>query len=105
MAQNIIIAVTMPSKKVANLICEQLLDKRLIVCCQNLGKIKSTYFWQNKKIKSAEILILLIAVKKNFDKIAKEIKKLHPYKTPQITAFDIAKTTKDYAAWIKRNGK
>ena len=72
-AKNIIIAVTMPNQKVADKICEALLNSRKIVCWQDLGKIKSTYFWQNKKTKSREVLVLLIALKKNFNIIAKEI--------------------------------
>jgi periplasmic divalent cation tolerance protein len=99
--KNIIIAVTMPDKKTASLIGEKLLSSGLIACWQDLGKIKSSYFWQNKKTRAAENLILLIALKKNFRKIAQSIKKIHPYKVPQIISFDISQMTKEYAAWIK----
>ena len=105
MLKNIIIAVTAPDKKVAKLIGESLLNARLIACWQDLGKIKSSYFWKNKKTLANENLILLITVKKNFKKIEKEIKRLHPYKVPQIVSFDIAQTTNDYAGWIKENSK
>ena len=99
--KNIIIAVTTPDKKTANFIGEKLLSFGLIACWQDLGKIKSTYFWQNKKTRASENLILLIALKKNFQKIAKSVKKDHPYKVAQITSFDISQTTKEYASWIK----
>ncbi|MDR3112861.1 MAG: divalent-cation tolerance protein CutA [Endomicrobium sp.] len=103
--KNIIIVVTTPDKKTANFIGEKLLSLGLIACWQDLGKIKSAYFWQNKKTRAAENLILLIAVKKNFQKIAKSVKEIHPYKVAQIISFDIAQTTKEYASWIKTSNK
>jgi len=99
-AKSIIIAVTMPNQKIANKIGEHLINARLIACYQDLGKIKSVYFWQNKKTKANEILVLLIALKSNFSRIEKAIKKLHPYEVPQIIAFEASQISKDYASWI-----
>lgn len=100
MYKNIIILVTTPDAKRADLIGSALLDKRLICAAQNLGKIKSLFFWQNKKVNRQESLLLLISKKSNFKKIEKEVKKLHPYKVPQIISFDISQSNKDYAGWI-----
>ena len=100
-----IILVTVPNTKSANFISETLLDAKLIAAVQNIGKIKSAYFWQGKKVKSGEYLLLLITLKKNFKKISQKIQEIHPYEVPQIISFDISQTTKEYSDWIIENTK
>jgi hypothetical protein len=44
------------------------------------------------------------STKNNFNKIVKEIKKLHPYEVPEIVCVDIT-ANKDYLNWIKLSPK
>lgn len=98
------IFVTVPNISVANRIAEFLLEKNLVACVNIIPKIKSVYWWKNKICKSNEHLLVMKSIKNNFNKIVKEIKKIHPYEVPEIVCVDII-ANKDYSDWIKEYAK
>ncbi len=98
------IFITVPNMKVANKITEFLVENKLVACVNIISKIKSVYWWKNKICKSNEQLLIMKSVKNNFNKIVKEIKKLHPYEVPEIVCVDIT-ANKDYLNWIKEYAK
>jgi periplasmic divalent cation tolerance protein len=98
------IFITVPNMKVANKITEFLVENKLVACVNIISKIKSVYWWKNKICKSNEQLLIMKSVKNNFNKIVKEIKKLHPYEVPEIVCVDIM-ANKDYLNWIKEYAK
>jgi periplasmic divalent cation tolerance protein len=91
--------ITFPSKKDAYRIAKELLEKRIIVCC-NIFPIKSFYWWEGKIEKSKEFVLIAKALKKNIGKLEKLVKKLHPYKIPFIGIFDV-KINEEYFQWAK----
>ena len=98
------IFVTVPNMVVANKITEFLLEKKLVACVNIIPKIKSVYWWKNKICKNNEQLLVMKSIKNNFNKIVKEIKKIHPYEVPEIVCMDIS-ANKDYLDWIKEYAK
>ncbi|WP_372518955.1 divalent-cation tolerance protein CutA [Candidatus Ruminimicrobiellum ovillum] len=98
------IFVTVPNVNVANKITEFLVEKKLVACVNIIPKIKSVYWWENKVCKSNEHLLVAKTIKSNFNKIVKEVKKIHPYEVPEIVCVDI-KANKDYLMWIKEYAK
>ena len=98
------IFVTVPNMKVANKITEFLVENKLVACVNIIPKIKSVYWWENKICKSNEHLLVGKTIKSNFNKIVKEIKKIHPYEVPEIVCVDIT-ANKDYLNWIKEYAK
>jgi periplasmic divalent cation tolerance protein len=98
------IFVTVPNMSTANKITKFLLEKKLVACVNIIPKIKSVYWWENKICKSNELLLVMKSVKNNFNKIVKEIKKIHPYEVPEIVCVDIT-ANKDYLDWIKEYAK
>tara|TARA_Y100000310_G_C20229745_1_gene599663 strand:+ start:281 stop:574 length:294 start_codon:yes stop_codon:yes gene_type:complete len=89
---------TVDNKKNANKIAQILLKKKLAACIQTFP-IDSLYKWKNKKVKSKEIILFIKG--KNFKKIEKVIKEVHPYKIPEIIQVKITKANKDYLNWIE----
>ncbi len=98
------IFVTVPNISTANKITKFLLEKRLVACVNIIQKIKSVYGWENKIWKSKEWVLVMKSIKNNFNKIVKEIEKIHPYEVPEIVCMDIT-ANKDYLNWIKEYAK
>lgn len=87
--------------KEADKISGQLLKKKLIVCAKKIS-INSSYLW-NKKIESAqEVLLIMDSVEENFEKINKEVKKLHSYKTYTLLLVNINKINNEALNWLKK---
>ena len=98
------IFVTVPNTKIANKITNFLIEKKLVACVNIIPKIKSVYWWENKICKSNELLLVMKSVKSNFNKIVKEIERIHPYEVPEIVCVDIT-ANKNYLNWIKEYAK
>ncbi len=91
--------VTCPNHKYAEKISEILLKKKLIACA-NLLPTKSKYWWKGRIEKHLEVLMILKTKTKLYSRIKNEIKRLHPYDSPEIISFKIDKGNKDYLNWI-----
>ncbi|MBR3627567.1 MAG: divalent-cation tolerance protein CutA [Elusimicrobia bacterium] len=98
------IFITVPNMNIANKITKFLIEKKMVACVNIIPKIKSVYWWENKVCKSDEHLLIMKSVKSNFNKIVKEIEKIHPYKVPEIVCVDIT-ANKNYLNWIKEYAK
>lgn len=93
------IYITCKDKEEAVKISKHLLKKRLIAC-SNMFPIKSMYWWDKKIVDDNEFVILAKTINKNYEKIKKEVKKLHSYTTPCILKFNF-EANKEYAKWVK----
>ncbi len=94
----ILIYITCKNTKEAKKISKHLLEKKLIACA-NMHQIDSTYLWQGKIEESKETVIIAKTKEKNYNKIKKEIKKIHSYKIPCILKIK-AKPNQKYNKWI-----
>jgi periplasmic divalent cation tolerance protein len=97
------IFVTTPNRKVAEKISSHLLTKKLIACA-NLFPVKSAYWWKSKIYKHPEVAMILKTSLNKKQKVFKEIKKIHPYKLPDLTAFKVD-STKEVEKWIHNSLK
>lgn len=127
------IYVTCKDEKEAVKISKHLLKKRLIAC-SNMFPIKSMYWWDKKVVNDNEIVILAKTSNENyemseiatrnlrtstrskkaisehaqkpsvFDKIKKEVKKLHSYDVPCILKFNV-EANKEYEEWVEKETK
>ena len=92
-----IVYITCKDGKEARKISMHLLKKRLIACA-NIFPIKSMYWWQGKIVNGRETAIFAKANGKNFDKIVKEVEKMHSYRIPCIVKLG-GKPSKKYESW------
>lgn len=99
----IFVYITNPSKKEAKRIALHLLKKRLITCA-NIFPAESNYWWKGKIEKAKEYILLAKTIEKNFEKIKKEVKKIHLYSIPCITKVKV-EANEDYEDWLKKEIK
>ena len=95
----IFIYITAANKKEAQKLALPLLEKRLIACA-NIFPISSVYWWKGKIKNGKEYALIVKTVKKNYNFIKKEIRKIHSYDTPAIIQIPV-KVNEKYGEWMK----
>ncbi len=96
----IFVYITNPNLKTAKNIAKKLLEKRLIACA-NIFPIKSLYWWKDKIEDSNEFVLIAKSLEKNFRKIIKEVRKIHPYEVPCICRIRV-KANKEFENWVRK---
>ncbi len=99
MAYNLIY-VTAPDIEEARRIARTLVEKRLVACVNILPQIESVYWWDEKFCEDKEVLILAKTTKAKIKQVIEKIKKIHSYKVPAISVFDIVEGNEDFLNWI-----
>ena len=94
------IITTAEKKEEAERIAEVLLERRLAGCIQIIGPITSRYWWKDKIEKTEECLSLIKTKKNLYAEVEKSIRKIHPYKTPEIISMPVVIGSKDYLKWL-----
>ncbi len=92
--------ITCKDKKETKKISKCLLEKRL-VGCTNTFPIESSYWWKGKIVDDKEYAVLVKTLAKNYNKIKKEVKKIHSYSIPCICLLK-AESNKEYGDWLKK---
>lgn len=100
----ILVYITCKNKKEAEKIGSLLIKKRLAGCC-NIFPITSLYKWKGKFVKDKEVVLIVKTLEKNFEKIKKEVKKSHSYKTPCILEIPVTRSNKDFLIWLEKEIK
>ena len=99
-----VLLLTCADKKEAEKIIKSLLEKRLIVCSKFMP-VSSSFLWKGKINSSDEILLFMDSSEENFEKINKEVRRLHSYETFVLTSLTVNQTTKEVENWIKEELK
>lgn len=105
MSEFIVIFITAPSKNEAEKIGKALVEKKLAACVNIIKDIRSIFFWKGKLSDEKEVLLIAKSKTKNFEKIEKEVKKLHSYEVPEIIGLPILMGSKDYLDWVDKESK
>ena len=100
MTDYIQVMTSVENKNDAEKIAQHLVEKRLAACVQILGPVKSYFQWQGKLDQADEFLCLIKSRDDLFQEIENAIKKLHPYKVPEIIALPINEGSADYLNWM-----
>jgi periplasmic divalent cation tolerance protein len=96
----IVVMTTCGSRNEAKTLAGALLRKRLVACANIIAGVESRFWWKGSLDSAKEVLIILKARKSDFRKIAKEIKRLHSYDTPEIIAVPLVYGNRPYLDWV-----
>jgi len=103
--QYYLIYITTKNLTEARQIAKQLVQKRLVACCNIIPKIESIYHWQGQLVNDQEALLIAKTTKSKVKKSISEIKKIHSYKIPGLIAWEIKEGNQDFLTWIKKEVK
>jgi len=95
----VVVLVTVPCN-ISEKIIKFLLTKKLVACVNEIKNVNSFYWWGNKICTDKESLLIIKTKKELFKKLEQEIKKVHPYKVPEIISIEINNGNKKYLDWI-----
>ncbi len=98
----IVIISTYPDKK-SLLKTVNLVIKKHLAACVNYTKINSVYIWNDRMEKTTEFMAFFKTTSKANSSLKEQIKKLHPYKVPEIAEIKINSTNKLYLNWLVRS--
>ncbi|MGY4014681.1 divalent-cation tolerance protein CutA [Aeromonas molluscorum] len=100
MTDAMLLLCTCPSQASADLISEQLLERRLAACINQLAPVRSVYRWQGKIERASEIQLIIKSRISLFADIEQRILALHPYETPELLMLPITGGHTPYLAWL-----
>ena len=81
-------------------IAEDLLQRRLVACVQEVGPITSRYWWEGRLEQATEHLYLCKAPAANVDRSTAAIRAAHPYDVPEVVVLELAGRLPAYLGWI-----
>ncbi|HYG76221.1 MAG TPA: divalent-cation tolerance protein CutA [Planctomycetota bacterium] len=94
-----VVLVTAPQAE-AGSIARTLLTERLAACVNLLPGVRSLYWWDEKIVDDAEVLMIVKAPAANMRKLLKRLKALHSYKVPEFLALPVKESNPDYRNWV-----
>lgn len=100
MDEIITVITTGDSAEVLERIGDALLEARLVSCMQVIGPMKSAYWWKGAILKTEEWMGIMKTRRRLYPRVEEEIRRLHPYETPQIEAVEGTEVLPAYGRWV-----
>ena len=94
------VVTTTERREDAERIARVLVEQRLAACVQIVGPISSTYHWQGKIETAEEWQCWAKTRRELYQRVEREIGRLHSYDVPEILAVPIVAGSADYLAWL-----
>lgn len=99
----ILVYITCKDEEEARKISMHLVKNRF-AACTNMFPIRSMYWWKGKLEETEEYVVIAKTINENYEKIEKEIRKIHSYEVPCIIKMDVD-VNEEYGNWIKKETK
>jgi periplasmic divalent cation tolerance protein len=96
----VIIISTFPTEECIRKLAEDLLVNKKICACVNYARVQSLYIWKNKLEDHAEFLTLFKTTNQRSDELKSEIRKKHPYETPELIELKMNDVSEPYLTWM-----
>jgi periplasmic divalent cation tolerance protein len=96
----IIVFMTAGNGEEAARLADMLVGAHLAACVQIFPEIESVYRWQGKIERAPEVLLLAKTTRAKFDDLAREVRALHSYDTPEIIAVPVVAGSERYLKWL-----
>ena len=97
-----LVYVTVPNSAEAELIARTVVEERLAACANQLGAVKSFYWWDGKVCEGEEVVLILKTTDECKAELIERIRRLHSYECPCIVCLPIADGNPDFLKWIRR---
>ena len=94
------VVTTLPDESVAASIVRQLVEKKVAACGTIIPGARSIYRWKDAIEDSAEVVVIFKIPSDQSASFEFELRALHPYETPEITAFEAASVLQAYSFWV-----
>jgi periplasmic divalent cation tolerance protein len=99
-SETLMVFTNLPDRASALELARALVDTRLAACVNVLGEMSSVYRWKGEIANESEVAVLIKTRAAAYGALEAKIKKLHPYKIPEIVAVPVADGLPAYLAWV-----
>lgn len=100
MTAALLVLCTCPDATSAQAIATAVVEARLAACVNILPELRSVYAWEGRVEQSDEVLLLVKTTPARFAELKERIVAMHPYRVPEILAFEAAAGLETYLRWI-----
>ncbi len=94
-----LVLITAPAEAAATL-AEAIVQERLAACVNQLGPVRSLYWWQGKMESAAEVLLLVKTSVGQLEALLAKVQELHPYEVPEFLALPLSEGARSYVSWL-----
>lgn len=93
---------TWPDSLSAEQAARQLLEEKLIACCNIMAPGRSVYLWEGEVQCDSEHVAIFKTVQSQSERVCQRLIALHPYDEPAIIALntDQSGTSRTFQAWV-----
>ena len=85
----------------ADSIGRSLVEKKLAACVSILPGVTSHYHWEGARRSAYEVMLVIKALRRNFDKVRAEIECLHSFELPEVLMVPVEDGSPAYLQWIQ----
>lgn len=102
-----LIYITTSSKKEAQTIGRDLVDKRLAACANVIEGMKSIYRWKGEVVEEEECILIAKTHYSKVKNLTDRVKELHSYECPCVISMTITEDegNKEYLQWLLDESK
>lgn len=98
-----IVLTTTGSAKEATRIAGALVDDRLAACVNVIPRIESTYYWEGKRCREKEWLLIIKTRTERIAALKVRLQSLHSYACPELIVLPITEGLTPYLDWVRMN--
>ena len=98
--RGISILTTVGTEQEANLLAEELLERRHAACVNIISGVRSLYRWRGSICKDSEYLLIIKTLEEEYEQVAETIKELHSYDLPEVLTLPMGQGDDAFLAWI-----
>lgn len=96
----IVVVTTVGNEQQANLLAEELVERRQSCCVNILPVQRSVYRWQGKICEDSEYMLIVKTAEEEFEAVQETIQELHQYDLPEILTFPVGRGEANFLAWM-----
>lgn len=100
MSEILLVITNLPDRAVAERIAETLVAESVAACVNVLAECASIYRWEGKIEHASEVPLLIKTTNAAYPQMENILRKLHPYKTPEIIALSVSAGLPEYLSWV-----
>lgn len=100
MTDKVVVLVTVGSAEEGRRIGRSLVEQQLAACVNITSPIRSLYRWKGRVADDQEILLVIKTSRLLFDRVRRQVEKLHSYQVPEVLCLPVIDGAPNYLNWL-----
>ena len=101
--ETVVVLTTCGNDDDANGLARLLVERQLAACVNVLGRVKSTYRWNDEIQQDQETLLIIKTTAPRLAAVEKTIREQSKYELPEVIALPVHAGSADYLAWVRES--